>query len=95
MLSHSSCLRLCASLLTVACQAPLSMGFFRQQYWSGLSCSDPVDLSNPGIKPSSLRSPAVAGGFFTTRATWEALKATIYIYIYTHTYIQMYEKIYI
>ena len=74
MLSHSSCLRLCASLLTVACQAPLSMGFFRQQYWSGLSCSDPVDLSNPGIKPSSLMSPALAARYFTTNTTWEAQK---------------------
>ena len=36
---------------TVACQAPLSMGFSRQEYWSGLSCPSPGDLPNPGIKP--------------------------------------------
>ena len=50
---------------------PLSMGFFRQQYWSGLPCPPPGDLPNPGIKPASLMSPAVAGGFFTNSTTWE------------------------
>ena len=45
---------------TVACQAPLSMGFPRQEYWSGLPCPSPGDLSNPGIEPTS----ALAGGFF-------------------------------
>ena len=56
---------------TVSCQAPLSMGFSRQEYWSGLSCPPPRDLSNPVIKPASvmsLRSPALAGRFFTTEA---------------------------
>ena len=53
-------------------QAPLSMGFSRQKYWSGLSCPPAGDLPNPGIKPTSLKSPALAGGFFTTSATWEA-----------------------
>ena len=47
---------------TVACQAPLSMGFPRQEYWSGLPLSSPGDLPNPGIKPAS---PALAGEFFT------------------------------
>ena len=46
----------------VACQAPLSMGFFRQECWSGLSLPSPGDLPNPGIKPAS---SALAGGFFT------------------------------
>ena len=50
-------------------QAPLSMEFSRQEYWSGLSCPPPGDLSDPGIKPMSLMSPALAGGFFTTSAT--------------------------
>ena len=50
----------------VACQAPLSMQFSRQEYWSGLPCSLPGNLPNPGIKPTSLMSPALAGGFFTT-----------------------------
>ena len=54
-------------------QAPLSMGFSRQEYWSGLPCPPPGDLPDPGIKPVSLRSPALAGGFFTTSATWETL----------------------
>ena len=57
---------------TIACQAPLSMGFSRQEYCRGLPCPSPVDLPNPRIKPVSLMSPAPAGGFFTTRAIWEA-----------------------
>ena len=48
---------------TVAFQAPLSMGFPRQEYWSGLPCPPPGDLPNPGIEPMS---PALAGVFFTT-----------------------------
>ena len=54
---------------TVALQAPLSMGFSRQQYWSGLPCPPPGNLPNPGIKPTFLEFPALAGGFFTTSAT--------------------------
>ena len=57
---------------TEAFQAALSTGFSRQEYWSGLPCPPPGDLSNPGIKPACLRSPELAGGFFITRATWEA-----------------------
>ena len=44
-------------------QAPLSMGFFRQEYWSGFPCAPPGDLPDPGIEPASLASPALAGGF--------------------------------
>ena len=51
-------------------QAPLSMGFSRQENWSGLSFSPPRDLPDPGIEPVSSVSPALAGVFFTTRATW-------------------------
>ena len=58
---------------TAAHQAPLSMGFSRQEYWSGLSCPPPGDLPDPGVEPASLMSPALAGGFFTTSTTWEAL----------------------
>ena len=47
---------------TVAHQAPLSMGFFRQEYWSGLLFPSPGELPGPGIEPTS---PALAGGFFT------------------------------
>ena len=59
------------------CSLPgsLSMGFSRQTYWSGLPFSPPEDLPNPGIKPKSLTSPALAGGFFTTSAAWEASDA--------------------
>ena len=58
---------------TVAHQAPLSIGFSRQEYWSGLPCPPPGDLPNPGIKPASLISPVLAGRFFTTSAIWEAV----------------------
>ena len=54
---------------TVACQAPQFMGFSRQEYWNGLPCPSPGDLSDPGIEPLSLASPALAGGFFTTSTT--------------------------
>ena len=57
---------LCDPMDCVACQAPLSMGFSRQQYWDGLTFSTPGDLPNPGIKPGSLESPALAGRFFTS-----------------------------
>ena len=60
-----------ATLWTVAYQAPLSMGFSRQEYWSGLQCPPPGDLPDPGIEPRSLLFPALAGGFLTTSATWE------------------------
>ena len=53
VLSHFSCVQLFSSLWTVASQAPLSMGFSRQEYWSGLPCPSPGDLPNPGIEPES------------------------------------------
>ena len=52
--SHSSRVRLFVTPWTVACQAPLSMGFSRQEYWSGLPCPPPGDLPDPGIKPKSI-----------------------------------------
>ena len=70
--------QLFATLWTVACQAPLSMGFSRQEYWSRLLFPLPGDLPNPGTKCASLKSPALAGGFFTTSAIWEALGSTVY-----------------
>ena len=51
---------------TVAHQAPPSMGFSRQEYWSGLPCPPSGDLPNPGIEPKALMFPALAGSFFTT-----------------------------
>ena len=59
---------------TVARQAPLSMGSPRHEYWSGLPFPPPGDLPDPDIEPLSLVSPALTGGFFTTWATWEALR---------------------
>ena len=58
---------------TVARQVPLSMGFSRQEYWSGLPCPSPRDLPDSGIEPMSLMSPESADGFFTTSTTWKAL----------------------
>ena len=58
--------------LLVTRQPPLSMGFSRQEYWSELPCPPSGDLPNPGIEHLSLKSPALAGGLFTTSATWEA-----------------------
>ena len=61
----------------VAHQAPLSMGFSRQEYWSKLPFPLPGDLSDSGIELASLLSPELAGRFFTTGATWEALIAEV------------------
>ena len=57
---------------TTARQAPLSMGFSRREYWSGLPFPSPENLPDPEIHVVSLMSPSLAGGFFTTHATWEA-----------------------
>ena len=70
---------------TVAHQAPLSMGFSRQEYWSGLPCPPPGELPNPGIELLSLMSPALAGGFLTTSTTWEA-----YVYLYIERDMSLY-----
>ena len=66
VLSCFGCVWHFETLWAVAHQATLSMGFSRQEYWSGLSCPPPGDLPHPGIEPGSLMSPALAGGFFTT-----------------------------
>ena len=64
--------QLFATLWTVACQAPLLMEFSRQEHLSGLPCPPPGDLPDPGAEPAGLTSPALAGVFFITNATWEA-----------------------
>ena len=64
-----SCVQLLVTPWAVAHQAPLSMGFSRQEYWSGLSFLSPGHLPALGIEPVS---PALAGRFFTTSTTWEA-----------------------
>ena len=60
---------------TIARQALLSMGFSRQEYWSGLPFPPPGDLPDSEIKLKSLMSPALAGRFFTTNTTWDAQTA--------------------
>ena len=73
MLSHFSDTGLFVTLWTVVRQAPLSMGFSRQEYGGGLPFPPPGDLPNPRIKLASLLSPALAGRFFTTSATWKPI----------------------
>ena len=57
---------------TVAHQPPLSIGFSRQEYWTGLPFPPLEDLPDPGIEPTSLVSSALAGRFFSSSASWEA-----------------------
>ena len=66
MISYFSHVQLFAMLWTVVHQAPLCMGFSRQECWSGLPFPTPEDLPNPGIEPTSLTSPALADRFFMT-----------------------------
>ena len=87
---------------TAAYQAPLSMGIPRQEYWSGLPLPPPEDLPDRGIKPTSVASPAIACGFFTTltlfttSVTWEApytvinhtMKMTIF-WVFEFSYCQV------
>ena len=73
--------RLFVTPWTTACQAPLSIEFSRQEYWSGLPCPPPGDLPDPGIEPVS---PALAGGFFATSATWEPHKVVYHCLILEH-----------
>ena len=70
MLSCFSRVRLFVTLCTAGLQAPLSMGFSRQKYWSGLP-SLPAGIPHPEIEPEHPTSPALAAGFFTTSAIWE------------------------
>ena len=62
---------------TVACQASLSMGFSRREFWSVLPFPPPGDLPNPGVEPESFTSPALAGRFFMSSGTWDALKNSL------------------
>ena len=89
VLSHFSCVQFCPIILwTVAHQAPLSMGFYRQEYWSGSPCPPPGDLPDPGMEPASLMSPALAGRFFTTNTSWEAQISYMYTYIWASSVAQ-------
>ena len=71
-LSHFGHIQLFATLWTVAHQAPLSMGFSRQEYWSELPCPPPGDFPDSQTELTSLVSPALPGTFFTTSTIWEA-----------------------
>ena len=73
LLSHLIPVQLFATLWTIAYQAPLSMGFSRKEYQSGFPCPLPGDLLDPGIESMSLRSPALAGRFFTTGTSWKSI----------------------
>ena len=78
VLSHLNHAQLFAIPWTVAQQAPLSMGFSRQEYWSGLPCPPPEDLPDPGIEPTA-SSPTFAGRFFTTEPSGKrSLEASNY-----------------
>ena len=90
MLSRFSHVPLFVTLWTAAWQAPLSMGTLQARDYSGLPCPPLGDLPDPGIEPLSLMSPALAGRFFTTRATWDApryIPNKINAYIYQRMFI--------
>ena len=72
MLVFQSC-QLCVIPWTVACQAPLSLKLFRQEYWSGLPFPTPGDLPNAGTELLPPESPALSDEFITASATWGAL----------------------
>ena len=82
---HAKLLQLCPTPydpMDVARQAPLSMGFSRQEYWSGLPFPPPEDLSNPGMEPTSLTSSALKVDFLPTESLLILLPPSIhYLFI--------------
>ena len=70
---------------TVAHQAPLSMEFSRQEYWSGLTCPPPGDLPDPGIEPTSLMSLALIGRWVLSSAIWGSVCTHTHTHTHTHT----------
>ena len=78
VLSCFSCVQLFVTQWTIAHQAPLSLGFSRQEYWSGLPCPPPGDIPDPELKLAPFTSPAQAGRFFTASATWEPQRMEYY-----------------
>ena len=82
VLSCFNPVQLFETLWTRARQAPLSMGFPRQEYWSRLPFPPPGDLPNPAIEPTTLMPPVLEGEFFTTSATWEALELIFFRYFW-------------
>ena len=69
--NHFSCVWLYATSWTVSLRTPLFLGFSRQENQRGLPCPPPGDLSDPGIEPMFLMSPALAGRFFMFRTMWK------------------------
>ena len=78
-----SCVQLFVTPWTVACQAPLSIGFSRQEYWSGLPFPTPGDLLDLGIEPAS---PALEGGFFATKPCRPRLLLIKNLFLYKFLY---------
>ena len=66
---------MCVCVCVCVCEAVQSMGFFRQEYCSGVLFHSPRDLPSSGMKPESLASLVLTGRFFTTSATWEAVSS--------------------
>ena len=84
---HAKSLQLCPTLQVHGLQPNRLLcpqGFYRQEYQNGLPCPPPEDLSDPGIEPLSLMSPALVGGLLTSSTTWEAI---YYICVYIHKYV--------
>ena len=79
MLSHFSRVQFFETPWTVAHQAPLSMGFSMQEYWSGLPFPVPGDLPDPGIELTSLMSPALAGRFFPLAPPGKPIKTSFFL----------------
>ena len=75
MLSHFSRVRLFVTPWTIALQVCLTIGFSRQEYWSGLLYPPPGDLPDSGTEPTFLTSPALAGRFFTASTTWQDFRS--------------------
>ena len=73
-------------------QVSLSVGFSRQESWSGLPCPPLGDLPDPVIKPGSLKSPQLRGRFFITSASWDAHSTSLLIILYIYIYIYIYSE---
>ena len=89
VLNRFSCVQLFETLWTIACQALLSMGFSRQEYYSGLPFLPKGDLPNPAIEPKSLMSPVLAGKVFTPSTTWKAHLLNTLFYLSLRSNIQI------
>ena len=86
VLSHFTCAQFLATLWTIPHQAPLTMGFSRQEHWSGLHAFLQWILLDPRSESMSLTSPALAGWFSTTSATWEAQNIHTHLTIRTQSH---------